>query len=161
LAVLAELKSERLRVGGEGAQGLKKIKMLACAHSNIATDNLLEGLVNLGVSAVRLGRPTNVRSMLWNHTLDGRLQKEPEWVSAKAALDQAFADSKDSIVFDAPDRNTDMVEGGDAATPKRTSSTIGEAKKALQRAEAACITRILTSAEVIVCSTIGAGRLLG
>ena len=64
--------------------------MLACAHSNIATDNLLEGLIKQGVKVVRLGRPVNVRSELWNHTLDARLQQEPEWIAARQRLQVAL-----------------------------------------------------------------------
>jgi superfamily I DNA and/or RNA helicase len=186
LDTLVNLKQNRLRAGGDAAQGLKSHKIIACSHSNIATDNLLEGLMDLGVNAVRLGRPTNVRSMLWNATLDGRLQNELEWREAKADLDEAFAISRSgtSVAFDKPVESPvaagplptpstpNVIQGKEVATRKvciglaniregaiqgRRSKSIGEAKKELDRVEAACVTRILLSAEVIVCSSIGAG----
>lgn len=117
--------------GGEASQGLKNGRILVCAHSNVATDNLLEGLLETGCfngraasparipsiatvvtrtekgndhtvrdqvadetrygAVVRLGRPTNVRSHLWNHTLDAMLQRDPEWCQARARLDAAVS----------------------------------------------------------------------
>ena len=55
LAVTVALKDQRLSLGGQDAVGLKLQKVLACAHSNIAADNLLEGLVAQKVNVVRLG----------------------------------------------------------------------------------------------------------
>jgi superfamily I DNA and/or RNA helicase len=43
---------------------------LATSDSNIAVDNLLEGLINAGVRAVRLGRPDAVRPDLLQHSVD-------------------------------------------------------------------------------------------
>ena len=186
LQTLVELKQNRLRVGGENAKvqynissllihlilfycfskkGLQSKKILACSHSNIATDNLLEGLVALGVNVVRLGRPTNVRSILWNHTLDGKLQNEPEWRTAKLALDEAFAFSR-SYNSSFAIRN-DMKDADGSLMPKnallqeeerkKPFVSITDAKKELQRVETLCISRILLAAEIIVCSSIGAG----
>ena len=44
--------------------------VLCCSDSNIAVDNLLEGLVKKGIRAVRLGRPENTRPDLLRHSID-------------------------------------------------------------------------------------------
>ena len=162
LRALVTLREERLRAGGEGAQGLKSTRVLACSHSNIATDNLLEGLLQLGVSAVRLGRPSNVRSMLWNHTLDGRLQCDPAWLQAKAQLDDAYAayrayEQQEFRLSEDAHAN----EREDVDVPIwQIHRAIGQARRALERVEADCVTKILSSADVIVTSSIGAGTEL-
>ncbi len=46
-------------------------KVLACAPSNTAVDNLLERLIAEGVRAVRLGHPARVAESLREHSLDG------------------------------------------------------------------------------------------
>ena len=46
-------------------------KLLACAPSNTAVDNLLERLIAEGVRAVRLGHPARVTESLREHSLDG------------------------------------------------------------------------------------------
>ena len=55
----------------------------------MAADNLLEGCIKLGVNVVRFGRPVNVRSSLWNHTIDARLQQRTVWIRARQQLDEA------------------------------------------------------------------------
>lgn len=45
-------------------------RVLACAPSNLAVDNLLERLVAAGTRAVRLGHPARVLPELRDHTLD-------------------------------------------------------------------------------------------
>ena len=46
-------------------------RVLACAPSNTAVDNLLERLIGEGVRAVRLGHPARVTESLRHHSLDG------------------------------------------------------------------------------------------
>ena len=51
---------------------------MACAESNVAVDNLLEGLIDLGVKAVRFGRPVKVRESLREATLDAKVSSHPK-----------------------------------------------------------------------------------
>ncbi len=48
--------------------------ILAVADSNVAVDNLLEGLLDLGVRAVRLGQPVKVRENLRDATMDAQME---------------------------------------------------------------------------------------
>ena len=48
--------------------------ILAVADSNVAVDNLLEGLLELGVRTVRLGQPVKVRENLREATMDAQME---------------------------------------------------------------------------------------
>ncbi len=50
-------------------------RVLACAPSNTAVDNLLERLVASGESAVRLGHPARVLEVVRTHTLDALVEQ--------------------------------------------------------------------------------------
>jgi ATP-dependent RNA/DNA helicase IGHMBP2 len=50
-------------------------KVLACAPSNTAVDNLLEKLVDARQKAVRLGHPARVSERLHDHTLDAQVAR--------------------------------------------------------------------------------------
>lgn len=54
-------------------------RVLACAPSNTAVDNLLERLVAAGESAVRLGHPARVLEVVRAHTLDALVEKHDAW----------------------------------------------------------------------------------
>ncbi|HWC88632.1 MAG TPA: AAA domain-containing protein [Pirellulales bacterium] len=53
-------------------------KVLACAPSNLAVDNILERLVAAGERAVRLGHPARVLESLREHTLDHQVDEHPD-----------------------------------------------------------------------------------
>lgn len=132
------------------SKGLEREKALACAHSNVAADNLLQGLHDLGIEVVRIGRPANVRSKLWDLTLDARMQKEPAWVAARAALDEAVEEL----------RELESTEAKDHAASREMREARGElraARRQLQKVEASCVSSILSEAQIIVTTCIGAG----
>eukprot|EP01120_Amphizonella_sp_Union-15-10_P016554 TRINITY_DN878_c0_g1_i1.p1 TRINITY_DN878_c0_g1~~TRINITY_DN878_c0_g1_i1.p1 ORF type:complete len:735 (-),score=165.04 TRINITY_DN878_c0_g1_i1:86-2290(-) len=49
-----------------------KLTILATAYTNVAIDNLLEGLLNAGINALRLGSPTKIREGLRENTLENK-----------------------------------------------------------------------------------------
>ena len=53
-------------------------KVLACAPSNLAVDNLLERLLVAGENALRLGHPAHVLPELREHTLDLVVEQHPD-----------------------------------------------------------------------------------
>lgn len=58
LLALLQILSFMVRVDTGGEQGVGAV--LACADTNAATDNILQGLWEKGVNVVRLGRPSSV-----------------------------------------------------------------------------------------------------
>lgn len=122
-----------------------KEKILACAHSHVAADNLLQGLHDLGVVVLRVGRPANVRSQLWDLTLDARMQCHPVLLSARTALAEA-------------EEELEKLPGNAPRTEKkdlRRKVQIHQNK--LKEAEIISMRMIMAEAEVIVGTTLGAG----
>src|SRR5947208_2075916 len=66
-------------------------KVLVCAPSNLAVDNLLERLLAHGEQAVRLGHPARVLPQLREHTLDLMVDGHPDVRQARKYVKEAFA----------------------------------------------------------------------
>jgi hypothetical protein len=49
--------------------------VLCCSDSNIAVDNMLDGLVKIGIDCLRLGRPENTSPHLLPYALDSMLEQ--------------------------------------------------------------------------------------
>src|SRR5262249_56603676 len=64
-------------------------KVLACAPSNLAVDNLLERLLAGGETAVRLGHPARLLPALREHTLDPILEDHPDKRQARELAQKA------------------------------------------------------------------------
>ena len=60
--------------GARGCAQRPGKQVLACASTNIAVDNIVEGLLDLGVKVVRVGRPIKIREELRHVCLDVQVQ---------------------------------------------------------------------------------------
>lgn len=66
-------------------------RVLACAPSNLAVDNMLERLIAGGERAIRLGHPARVLAELREHTLDVQVEAHPDLKLAREWTKQAWA----------------------------------------------------------------------
>ena len=64
-------------------------KVLACAPSNLAVDNLLEKLLRQEIGAVRIGHPARVLPELREHTLDLMVDSHPDMKLAQELMRDA------------------------------------------------------------------------
>lgn len=80
--VLAEVAVQSVRSG---------MKLLATAASNAAVDHLLELCLGQGLAALRVGHPARVAPHLQEHTLDIRVEDQPDRKVARELFDEAFA----------------------------------------------------------------------
>ena len=65
-------------------------KVLACAPSNLAVDNIFERLLHAGERAVRLGHPARVLPELRSHTLDLLVDQHPDVRLARKLVKEAL-----------------------------------------------------------------------
>ncbi|KAM6937427.1 DNA-binding protein SMUBP-2 [Xenentodon cancila] len=119
-------------------------KVLCCAPSNVAVDNLVERLARCKARVLRLGHPARLLESIQKHSLDAILaQSDNAGIIAdiRKDIDKAFTGRKK------------MQEKGDRVNLKRE---IGELRKELKNRETAAITQILKRADVVLSTNTGA-----
>ena len=119
--------------------------ILACAESNVAVDNLLEGLLNIGVKAVRFGRPVKVRENLREATLDALSAKHPK---------------QDEIAFIQEEMDGIKAKLNDLKGKERglAHRDINKNYREIRDLESRIINDVLSGAEVLCTTNIGAGH---
>ncbi|CAL8261735.1 unnamed protein product [Merluccius merluccius] len=118
-------------------------KILCCASSNVAVDNLVERLARCKVKVLRLGHPARLLESIQKHSLDAVLAKSDNTNiigDIRKDIDKAFMGMKK------------MRDKGERFSFKRE---IGELRKELRTREATAIAQILKSADVVLSTNTG------
>ena len=129
-------------------------KVLACAPSNLAVDNVFERLLAAGERAVRLGHPARVMADLRAHTLDLLVEDHPDVRLAHKLFKEAMG------LFRQTGRYTRArpLPGARQETRQEARSLLADAR----RLEVMAVEHILDSADVLCATTTGLdSELLG
>jgi ATP-dependent RNA/DNA helicase IGHMBP2 len=120
-------------------------RVLACAPSNAAVDNLLEKLLGVGLEPVRIGHPARVAEALRGRVLDALVEKHPEARQARKYAKEAQALLKKANKWTK-----------DKPVPGEKQALRAEARQLLavaRRTEQTAVERVLAAATV-VCGTL-------
>ncbi|XP_053123961.1 DNA-binding protein SMUBP-2 [Hemicordylus capensis] len=120
------------------------LKVLCCAPSNIAVDNLVERLSSCKERILRLGHPARLLESIQHHSLDAVLARGDNAqivADIRKDIDQAFAKTKKTQ--DKGERSHFLNE-------------IKTLRKELKEREEAAMTEILTQANVVLATNTGA-----
>ena len=129
-------------------------KVLACAPSNLAVDNIFERLLSFGERAVRLGHPARVLPALREHTLDLLVERHPDVRLARKLAKQAMSLFREASRFTRA-----------APKPGQKRQLREDAKSLLadaRRLEAQAVDHVLDTASVLCATTTSLdSQLLG
>ncbi len=122
-------------------------KVLACAPSNMAVDNLFQKLLAAGERVIRLGHPARVLPELRDHTLDLIVENHPDVRLARKMAREAMT------LRDKADRYTRAKPAPSAKREMRQEARelIADAR----RLEAQVVREVLDNAEIICATNTG------
>nr|XP_029507710.1 DNA-binding protein SMUBP-2 isoform X1 [Oncorhynchus nerka] len=119
-------------------------KVLCCAGSNVAVDNLVERLAKAKAKVLRLGHPARLLESIQKHSLDAVLAHSDNTniiADIREDIDKAFMGMKK------------MNDKRDRIHLKRE---VGELRKELRTREATAIAEVLKRADVVLATNTGA-----
>ena len=119
--------------------------ILAVADSNVAVDNLLEGLLARGVRSVRLGQPVKVREKLRQATMDAQMEIHPLRRDLETQLE----------LNEKLNRRISSMKGKEKGLAHRD---IKKGWKEIRRIENQIRDDILDKTQIVCCTFIGSGN---
>ncbi|WPT18014.1 DNA-binding protein SMUBP-2 [Picochlorum sp. SENEW3] len=129
------------------AQEVKRgCRVLACAGSNIAVDNIVEGLGKLDLNVVRIGHPARMLPQILEQSLDYKVLHSDESGLAR--------DCRQEI--QQLNRKLLKLSGRDRQTRKQIRQEIRYLNKEEKRRQQTAVDRCLASAHVVCCTLSGA-----
>ena len=122
-------------------------KVLACAPSNLAVDNIFERLLAAGERAVRLGHPARVLPQLRAHTLDLLVDQHPDVRLARKLVKEAMG------LFRRASRYTRAkpLPGARQEARQEAKNLLADAR----RLESQAVEHILDTADIVCTTTTG------
>jgi len=125
-------------------------KVLACAPSNLAVDNLLERLAAAGEKVVRLGHPARVLPGLQAYTLDAQVEEHPDVRLARKFAKEAFALFRQAGKW----TRAKPEPGARREQRQEARNLLADARRLEDRA----VARVLAGASVVCATTTGLDR---
>lgn len=122
-------------------------RVLACAPSNMAVDNLLLRLVAAGQRVVRLGHPARVLPELRQHTLDLLVESHPDVRLARKLVKQALGLFRQAARY----TRARPEPGARQATRREARDLMADAR----RLERQAVAHLLDTADVLCATTTG------
>ncbi|HIF16209.1 MAG TPA: hypothetical protein EYQ85_03035 [Candidatus Poseidoniales archaeon] len=119
--------------------------ILVCAESNVAVDNLLNGLLENEVMAVRLGQPVKVRENLRSATMDAHIAKHPD--QEKVKMEKDYLEEVQNELKNLKGREKGLAH-----------RDLNKGWKEVKRLEKKMAEDVLDGADVICATCIGSGH---
>ncbi|MCF7974775.1 MAG: AAA family ATPase [Phycisphaerae bacterium] len=125
-------------------------KVLACAPSNLAVDNIFERLLDAGERVVRLGHPARVTADLRAHTLDLLVEAHPDVKLARKLVKEAMGKFRQAGRY----TRAKPVPGSRQEIRQEAKDLLADAR----RLEAQAVEHILDNADVLCATTTALGN---
>ncbi len=131
-------------------------RVLVCAPSNTAVDLLTEKLAERGVNVIRLGNPSRVSDLLFQHTLDAGVMAHPSYAKMHAMRQTAdqHRDTASELAKEGV-RNFGFEGRQQRQWLKEEARTLRQAADDLERF---MTEDVLESVQVITCTLVGASN---
>jgi ATP-dependent RNA/DNA helicase IGHMBP2 len=123
-------------------------KVLACAPSNIAADNLAERLIRAGRRVVRLGHPARLLPGVVEHSLDAVVERS-EGSKVAAGLRRELEGERRRL-----------RRSADRAERRRLRDGLRRLREELRELEERTVRSVLAGADVVLATNTGAGERL-